>query len=294
MPVRQMLGSMIRGAARLPLFTVVLGHPSVRARLRDLPGFANLYSNGWSFAHPFDRFYHTNTSAVVAAENLAGSSFDGGKPGCYAGSQPSILRSALRTLPALEPFTFVDLGCGKGRPMIVASEFGFRDIVGVELSESLAEHARRNAALLRRRLPHRVPLRVELHDASTYSYPVGDLVVFLYNPFPEVVVKKVVAQLESLLVSEPRRIYVIYYNPVHGHCFDATVSFRRYFAAMLPYSADELGYGPDEHEAVVIWQAGSNMPAHPGADSAIRVTTPEVRAELGVGLSGNGSRTHNA
>src|SRR3979490_2055254 len=195
MPVRQMLGSMIRGAARLPLFTAVLGHPSVRARLRDVPGFSNLYLNGWSFAHPFDRFYHLNTGAFVASENLVSSPFDGGKPGLYAGSQPSIIRTALRTLPALESFTFVDLGCGKGRPLIVASEFGFRDIVGVELSESLARVARRNAELLQRRLPGRVPIRVEVHDASTYSYPGGDLAVFPYNPFPEAVVAKVIAQL---------------------------------------------------------------------------------------------------
>jgi SAM-dependent methyltransferase len=281
MAVRQMLGSMIRGAARLPLFTAVLGHPSVRARLRDVPGFSNLYSTGWSFAHPFDRLYHVNTGAFVAAENLVSSPFDGGKPGIYAGSQPSIIRTALKTLPALEPFTFVDLGCGKGRPMIVASEFGFRDIVGVELSESLAVAARRNAALLRRRLPDRVPIRVQVHDASTYSFPNGDLVIFLYNPFPAGVLAQVIAQLHSLLIVGARRIFVIYYNPVHGHCFDTAAPFTRYFAATLPYAIEELGYGPDKHEALVIWQAGSNLPAYSGADTAIRVTTPEVRAELG-------------
>src|SRR4030088_2161467 len=83
MAVRRMLGSVISGAARLPLFTVVLGHPSVRARLRDVPGFSNMYSNGWSFAHPFDRFYRINSGAFVASEDLVSSPFDGGKPGFY-------------------------------------------------------------------------------------------------------------------------------------------------------------------------------------------------------------------
>jgi hypothetical protein len=138
---------------------------------------------------------------------------------------------------------------------------------------------------LRRRLPDRVPIRVELHDASTYPFPDGDLVAFLYNPFPEAVVGKVIAQLESLLVSGARRIFVIYYNPVHGHCFDAAAFFSRYFAGTLPYAIEELGYGPDKHEAIVIWQAGSNLRAHPGADIAIRVTTPDVRAELGTSPS---------
>ena len=281
MAVRQMLGSMIRAAARLPLVTVVLAHPSVRARLRELPGFSNLYLNGWSFAHPFDRLYRINTSAFVASEELVRSPIDGGRSGIYAGSQPSIIRTALRTLPPLEAFTFVDLGCGKGRPMIVASEFGFREIVGVELSEPLAADARRNAALLRRRLPDRVPIRVDVQDAGTYSYPDGDLVVFLYNPFGELVVRRVAARLQSLLELGQRRIFVIYYNPVHGHCFDAAAPFSRYFAAMLPYAAEELGYGPDENEAVVIWQAGSTLPRHPGAHARIRIKAADVRAELG-------------
>jgi hypothetical protein len=79
-----------------------------------------------------------------------------------------------------------------------------------------------------------------------------------------------------------RRIFVVYYNPVHGQCFDTSASFSRYFAATLPYSIEELGYGPDKDEAVVIWQAGSNLRARHDAELPIRVTTPNVRAELGV------------
>jgi SAM-dependent methyltransferase len=272
-------GSVIRRAAKVPIFAAVLDRPAVRARLHKVRGFSNLYAQGWLFAHPFDRFYGIDTSGFVPAEELASSPFDGGKPGFYAGSQPSIIRTALATLTASEPFTFVDLGCGKGRPLIVASEFPFRDIVGIELSESLARAARRNASILRRRFPARVPVRVELQDASTYTYPDGNLVVFLYNPFPEVVVLKVLERLTPLL-SATRRIFVVYYNPVHGHCFDGSPAFKRYFAAALPYAAEEIGYGPDQHDAVVIWQAGSSLPALPNADAPIRVTVPNVRAEV--------------
>jgi SAM-dependent methyltransferase len=277
--IRQVLGSVIREAARFPLFTAVLDHPALRATLHRVPGFSNLYAQGWIFAHPFDRFYHIDTSGFVASEELVSSPFDGGKPGFYAASQPSIIRTALKTLPGTELFTFVDLGCGKGRPLIVASEFPFRSIVGVELSESLARVARKNASILRRRFPTRVPVRVELQDASTYPYPEGDLVVFLYNPFPEVVVRKMLEQL-TLLLSGTRRIFVVYYNPVHGHCFDESPAFKRYFAATLPYVPEEIGYGPDQHDAVVIWQAGSMLPVLPHADAPIRVTMPNVRAEL--------------
>jgi hypothetical protein len=36
----------------------------------------------------------------------------------YAGSQPSIIRTALKALGSLDCFTFIDLGCGKGRPLL--------------------------------------------------------------------------------------------------------------------------------------------------------------------------------
>jgi SAM-dependent methyltransferase len=148
-----MLGSAIRRAAKFPIVTAALDHPALRARLHKVRGFSSLYAQGWIFAHPFDRFYRIDTSGFVASEELASSPFDGGKPGFYAGSQPSIIRTALETLPALEPFAFVDLGCGKGRPLIVASEFPFHSIVGIELSQALARAASKNASILRRRFP---------------------------------------------------------------------------------------------------------------------------------------------
>ncbi len=61
----------------------------------------------------------------------------------YIGSQPSIMRRALSALGPVERYDFLDLGCGKGRALIVAAEFPFRAITGVELSPALAAIARR-------------------------------------------------------------------------------------------------------------------------------------------------------
>ena len=275
--LKKRLGSLIRVAARMPGVNTLLDQPSLRATLKGLPVFNQIYAGGWGFKHPFDRLHNTDTSGFVSTEELPTSPFDRGGKGVYAGSQPSIIRAALRALPALESFTFVDLGCGKGRAMIVASEFAFREIVGVELSESLVRDGLKNAAVLRRRFPTRVPLRVELHDATTFPLPAGNLVIFLYNPFGEQAIAKVIAMLETLPAD--RQVFIVYYNPVHGHCFDASRKFSRYFAATLPYSPEEIGYGPDETDTVIIWQTG-NLPALRKADAEIRVMKPDVRAEL--------------
>jgi SAM-dependent methyltransferase len=280
MSTKKLIGNAIRESSKLPGIKDVLFHPSVRGAVQHWPGLSTVYGKGWLLLHPIDRDLGTDTSGFIPTEELPSSPHDSLRKHCYAGSQPSIVRTALAALPSCEGFTFVDLGCGKGRPLLVASEFPFRDLVGVELSPSLAGIARQNAAILQKKWPNRVPVRVELGDASAFPLPAGNLVVFLYNPFGQEVIAEVVAGIEAALAAENRSLYVVYYNPVYGACFDASPALTRYFAATLPYSAEEQGYGPDSEDAVVIWQAGNAEPSHPGAEAQIEITIPSMRAEL--------------
>lgn len=280
MSAKETLRTAIRTVGQFPVIKTVLYHPTVRGTIQTWPGFQVLYGRGWDLLHPFDRSNGTNTSGFVASEELPSSPCDSTRKHVYGGSQPSIIRTALTTLPPLEGFTFVDLGCGKGRPLLVASEFPFRDLVGVELSPPLAADARENGAILHRKFPERVPVRVEVGDAGAFPFPGGNLVVFLYNPFGEEVMANVVAGIDAALATEDRRLFVVYYNPVYGACFDASRALTRYFAATLPYSSEERGYGPDTEDTVVIWQGSGGASPRPGADAQIEVTTPATRAEL--------------
>jgi SAM-dependent methyltransferase len=239
--------------------------------LAHIPGSQLLYGSGWDAAHPFDRIHGTDTSGFVSSDHLPVGEPARAHAICYAGSQPSVLRTALKALPPLGLCTFVDLGCGKGRPLLVASEFPFRDILGVELSPSLAEIARRNAAAIAQRFPQRTAIRVVVADASEFPLPAGDLVVFLYHPFGAELVAKVVAAVEAAVMTGHRAIYVVYYNPVAGHCFDSSPLLTRRFARMIPYAKDEISYGPDEFEPLIIWQGGS---APPPIEAAIGKIVP--------------------
>jgi predicted RNA methylase len=245
-----------------------------------LPGFRRIYGGGWDRVHPFDTRHGTHTGGYIPAENLPHSRFSDTKLHVYGGSQPSIVRAALRELPDLTGFTFLDLGAGKGRPALVASGFPFKEVVGVELAPQLVDIALDNVAIFQDRHPDRAPIRIENDDAAVYPLPAGDLVVFLYNPFGLEVMKRVVANMEAALKDESRSIFVIYYNPVYGGCFDASASFLRYYARTIAYASDEVGFGPDEADPVVIWQAGSVLPAKPGADATISITKPDFRCAL--------------
>jgi len=282
MAIKDRLKAGIRVASLLPLVSRVLYHHRVRRALRNLPGSNALYGGGWDRVHPFDREYGTDTSGTVSADELQAK---GGHEAfahatVYGGSQPSVLRETLARLPQLETCSFVDLGCGKGRPLLVASEFPFRDIVGIELSPELARAAQANAAIIAARFPHRTPIRVEVGDATAFPLPAGNIVLFLYHPFGREQVLKVVRSVEAALQAERRAIYVVLYNPVNGACFDDSQLLTRRFARMLPYAREERGYGPDLSDAVVIWQGGDLPPPPLGAHAKIVVTNPGSRAEL--------------
>lgn len=109
---------------------------------------------------------------------------------------------------------------------------------------------------------------------------IRNLVLFLYHPFGTELVLKVVHALEAALSLESRAVYVVLYNPVNGACFDASPVFARRFASTLPYAEEELGFGPDAADAVVVWQGGNAPPPPTLADTKIVVTQPGMRAEL--------------
>lgn len=242
---------------RLPVVGTCLQHPAARRLLARIPGSTFLYV-GFLRVHPFDRACGTDTSGFDLPVDVMASDSIRAAANAYLGSQPNVIRLALAQLPPLDSFTFLDLGCGKGRPLFVASEFPFRDIVGVELSPNLADIARRNAAIIAGRFPQRTAVRVVAADASTFPLPPGDLVIFLYHPFGLEPMARVAAQVNAALADEGRSIFIVYYNPVLGRCFDESPLLVRRFAGVLAYGEGEKGYGLDRVEdPVVIWQGGA-------------------------------------
>ena len=287
MGITGMLGSVARRTGRQLGASSVLRLPLVRRSLGKLPGARHLLSgaNGvpaWDRVHPFDLAHGTDTSGFIPVASLKHPREARADAIAYGGSQPSIVRSVLKALPSLDSFSFVDLGCGKGRPLLVASEFPFRDIVGVELSAPLVRVAERNAQLIARRFPQRTPIRLVLANATQFRFPAGNLVIFMYNPFGDSTMAKVAEAVNAAIASDSNRVvYVVYYNPVAGHRFDASPLLRRRLAVTVPYASDELGFGPDREDPVVVWQGGvAPAPTATQANFRIEVVDPLYRVKL--------------
>ncbi|HWT05849.1 MAG TPA: class I SAM-dependent methyltransferase, partial [Xanthomonadales bacterium] len=125
---------------------------------------------------------------------------------------------------APERATFVDLGAGMGRVVLLAARRPFRAVIGVEISPALVEIARENLTTVRD--PQRVApdVRVVGADAASYAFPRGDLVIFLYNPFRAPILGDVLRNLRTS--AQEREVVLLYHTPVERGVVDATETFE--------------------------------------------------------------------
>jgi SAM-dependent methyltransferase len=277
------LGVGLRKAARSVLGSTpvkgVLYMPAVKRTLDHAPIFRQLY-RVWDRGHPFDAEYGIETIGFRAASEITSDSKLIPQIVCYAGSQPSIVRTGFKALGPVEDRTLIDFGCGKGRAAIVATEFPFREVLGVELSAELAATARANAAVIGRRFPERPRVTIANANVLEFPLPAGKLAVFAYHPFGAEVLAGVVKNLEAALAGETTHLFFVYDNPVHGDVLDASPAFVRYYSDNVPYDKSELGYGVFQSDAVVIWQSVRGAVPTPYTNVNRKVIVVDGKAEL--------------
>lgn len=121
--------------------------------------------------------------------------------------------------------TFVDVGAGMGRVVLLASQKAFAMAVGIEVSPALAETARDNLVRWRRAHPDVLckDLRITCKDALAFHFPPGDLVVYLFNPFGEATLERL---LDRIVAGRTGRVAVLYHTPVHRGVLDAYPAFE--------------------------------------------------------------------
>jgi SAM-dependent methyltransferase len=159
-------------------------------------------------SHPFDLLHGVETSGFIPGESIPAISLSALYSTAYTGISPSALTQALSELPIrCGDFTFVDLGCGKGRALMVAAQFPFRHLLGVELASELCNVARANVATD----PGWVSrMSIVNEDATKVAYPDGPLLIYMFNPFLAHALRRVLENLERQLRRCPRDVYILY------------------------------------------------------------------------------------
>jgi hypothetical protein len=126
-------------------------------------------------------------------------------------------------------FVFIDLGSGKGRTLLMASDYPFRHIVGVELFPGLHRVAEENLRKYKCESQKCFALQSVCADASEFCFPDEPIVLYLFNPFPEAGLRRVVANLEQSLRGHPRRVFVLYHNPLLEHVLNGSAVWKKIY-----------------------------------------------------------------
>jgi SAM-dependent methyltransferase len=158
----------------------------------------------------------------------------------YQPTADTIVREMIEVQPIdYEDATFVDLGSGKGRVLLVAAEYPFKQIVGVEFARELHEIARANLAL---RYPYQSARTAEfMHrlesdypaarllnkDATAYEFPSGPVVLFMANPFRDAIMRTVLQNAERSVRAHPRPFFVLYRQAQEAAMWDASRCFEK-------------------------------------------------------------------
>jgi len=121
---------------------------------------------------------------------------------------------------------FVDYGSGMGRVVYqAAAQYPFKRVIGVELSEELNAIARENIDRNRPRLRCQA---VELltSDALGFEVPPDVSIAFFFNPFTGELFASVIDRLLASYDRHPRRLRIIYRNPLEHERLIATGRVR--------------------------------------------------------------------
>lgn len=175
---------------------------------------------------PFDAMYKTDTARIVSVgaldipdEKLAHSNR-------YEAVLPEDFFRVLSHVPDdFHEYDFIDIGSGKGRALLLASRFPFRQIVGVEHSASLTEVAARNIRAFHDEKQQCRNVTAICEDATAFHIPNTKVVLYLHNPFDLQLMLAMVRNTEESLRANPRRLFVVYHRPVHREAWDASPMF---------------------------------------------------------------------
>ena len=173
--------------------------------------------------HPFDQIHNTDTSGLVPAGHLLTGHPNDEHVTAYYAVAPSILRTLIDRWRPTAPhpisrYTFVDIGAGKGRAMLLASQLPFHQVIGIELNPDMADIAQTNldiwqAAHAADTTASKIaPTRLLQQDALDYDLPRTPTVIFLFHPFEAPVLKSLLRRIETQFNNRPGTLDILYVN----------------------------------------------------------------------------------
>jgi SAM-dependent methyltransferase len=203
----------------------------------------------------WDLWHGVETRRQIALEKL------GIEGACYGNTPKDYVYSgwngdyscASRRVPELikrlnldwNSFTYLDLGAGKGKSLLMAAELPFARVIGVELSEKLVKAAQKNLSTHRNFDLKCKHIEVVFQDAITYEFPRDPLIIYSLNTFPPAITRLVLGNLKRSLMEHPRDIYLIWMpTPAEIESLFSEFGFLRLIEAGRSYKIYRTAFPP--------------------------------------------------
>jgi len=151
----------------------------------------------------------------------------------YQPTEPVLFHEMIASLKQARPgidfreFSFIDIGSGKGRALLMAADYPFRRILGIELLPELHRIARENISKYKSDSQQCFVIDCLLSDAREFAFPPEPTVLYLFNPLPESGLATMVSNLKHSLREHPRPLLVLYHNPLLEHVLVQNAAFRK-------------------------------------------------------------------
>lgn len=194
--VRGVIGTLHLGFLRLFNFKGTPSH--IISRMLDL--------------RRYDREHGVETAGLIELDHLEFDSSSKAYGTRYGGATPWLFKDILDRIPIdHKNYTFIDIGSGKGAALFQASDYPFKQIIGVEFAPVLHDVALRNIANFRSKTQRCKNITAICEDAAVYEFPPDPWVLFFNTPFGAPIWKLVVENI----VRSPRgdkKSYLIHMN----------------------------------------------------------------------------------
>jgi SAM-dependent methyltransferase len=200
--------------------------------------------------HPFDALHSVDTGGLITAPHLSPGHPHALEATAYCATPPSRFAALLdiwaNSPPerAINEYTFIDIGCGKGRTLLMAAALPFREVLGVELDPNLACIAEENLARSRDAGLALPPTRILCTDAADFDLPESPCLIYLYNPFTAVILERLLDRLEASLAHRPRPLDILYCNSLHAGVIAARPGFRALWSGVANLEKEDAEAEP--------------------------------------------------
>src|SRR4029079_1665803 len=179
--------------------------------------------------YDWDHRVNTTSATVGWRERLLGQFHSGYQP-----TEPALFKEMMCSLKIIfRALTFTEMGSGKGRVLLMAADYPFRRILGIELFPALHRVAQQNLRTYKSDSQQCFVLETVCGDAREFIFPAEPILLYLFNPLPEFALTEVMANLDHSLKQSPRVVYLLYHNPLLEHVLAKFPAFNKIGGAHL-------------------------------------------------------------